>query len=179
MRSRDKNQILRSGGDAAFNLDDEITSLAPDRNSFGFVGAVDALGRGREVNVFLFHEFGTRFDMNRVAPGAQPAWVAARLSSPDDELPAMPGASDNLAIVVVLDVARDSRFHCSPALTFTQRATLVRATIPKREELTTNVKDTNRDAFDFDDFSSTDRNFLGQSDNVLHCSPYSLGAFSK
>src|SRR6266550_851653 len=135
-----------SGGD----LHDEVPPLGRDRVGLGDVGAGDP---PRERRVVGRGEGLARFHAHRVAPHAQTLGLAPRLPGADVELPAVPGAGQDLAWTVVLDLARHARPRQPPGLALAQRAALVRAAVAQGEVLPAQVEDADRAPAHLDDLA--------------------------
>src|SRR5439155_11353477 len=91
---------------------------------------------------------------------------APRLPGPDVELPAVPGAGQDLARARVLELARHPRLEQPPRPALAERAALVRAAVPQREELPFQIEDADRAPRHLDDLASPRRNLLRRRHHV-------------
>src|SRR5438045_6734759 len=95
--------------------------------------------------------------MRRIGLDAEAAGVAVGLAGADVELPAVPGAANDLAEFGVFDLARILRLREPDQRALAQRRALMRATVHQAEILALDVEDRDRPPVDLQKFSRARR----------------------
>jgi hypothetical protein len=103
------------------------------------------------------------------------------LAGADVELPAMPGAADDLTQLGVLDVAGIARLRQPDQRALAQRCALMRAAIEQAEIFALDVEDRDRPVVDGDEFARPRRQFTDGGDDVFghQETPYSFLALPR
>ena len=107
-----------------------------------------------------------RLDMGRVRLHAEAAGVAVGLAGTDVELPAVPGAADDLAEFGIFDLAGVARLREPDQRALAQRRALMRAAVHQAEILALDVEDRDRPPVDLQKFPRARRKLVDRRNDM-------------
>src|SRR5207245_11481173 len=102
----------------------------------------------------------------RIGAGAKALGVAIGLPGADVELPAVPGAADDLAELGIFDLAGIAGLREPDQRALAQRGALMRAAVQEAEELALDVEDRDRPPVDGEEFSRPRWQLVHRGNNV-------------
>src|SRR6185312_7745549 len=138
---------------AALGLDHHVVVLDADRHGLGDIRP------GHQPRARLHRDrIGTRTHAGGIAPG---------LTGADVELPAVPGATDDLARAGVAVVARPVRFHETGLLALAQAAAAMRTAVVEREELAAEIEHHDGAPVHLREPAGAGRNVADRGDHML------------
>src|SRR3954451_3803035 len=137
--------------------------------------------RYRLGNVRPLHHARSRLDMRGISLHAEAARVAVGLAGADVELPAMPGAANDLAELGIFDLARILRLREPDQGSLAQRSALMRAAVHQAEIFTLDVENCDRPSVDLQKFSRAGRKLVDRGNHMPRHQliPYSFFALPR